>query len=54
MVNNAFVLHTAENNLKWLVTAMFLCIIISSILEMQRQTTLKMLNTSPVSSLIQC
>jgi len=35
---NAFVLHTAENSLKWLVMAMFLDIIINSILEMQKQT----------------
>lgn len=38
MVCNAFVLHTAEKNLKWLVTAMFLCTIINSTLEMQQQT----------------
>lgn len=31
MVCNAFVL---QNNLKWLVTAIFLCVIINSILEM--------------------
>jgi len=50
---NAFVLHTAENSLKWLVMAMFLDIIINSILEMQKQTKWNMPNTLSVPSLIQ-